>query len=161
MKRIQHRMLNPSTLQRFDASTQSVVGGRCHPFLLWFQQHRQLTASFFFNDTAPTEIYTLSLHDALPICPTPMSSPSGCLDCWECCSTRWAGASSDRAAHRRGAARCAPTFRHACSAWIAMRVISLLPAATEIVAALGGLGRLVGVTHECDYPPEVRADRKS
>src|SRR5947208_15902733 len=24
---------------------------------------------FFFNDTAPTEIYTLSLHDALPICP--------------------------------------------------------------------------------------------
>src|SRR3712207_8740472 len=26
---------------------------------------------FFFNDTAPTEIYTLSLHDALPICPRP------------------------------------------------------------------------------------------
>src|SRR5690242_21196224 len=24
-------------------------------------------ALFFFNDTAPTEIYTLSLHDALPI----------------------------------------------------------------------------------------------
>src|SRR6266404_9930306 len=23
---------------------------------------------FFFNDTAPTEFYTLSLHDALPIC---------------------------------------------------------------------------------------------
>src|SRR5207249_10310242 len=28
-----------------------------------------LTSSFFlFNATAPTEIYTLSLHDALPIC---------------------------------------------------------------------------------------------
>src|SRR3712207_3227536 len=26
---------------------------------------------FFFNDTATTEIYTLSLHDALPICPRP------------------------------------------------------------------------------------------
>src|SRR5258707_14937143 len=26
---------------------------------------------FFFNDTATTEIYTLSLHDALPICPEP------------------------------------------------------------------------------------------
>src|SRR2546430_5065742 len=26
-------------------------------------------AFFFFNDTATTEIYTLSLHDALPICP--------------------------------------------------------------------------------------------
>src|SRR5436190_8452716 len=29
---------------------------------------------FFFNDTATTEIYTLSLHDALPICT--MRSPS-------------------------------------------------------------------------------------
>src|SRR2546422_3659808 len=28
-----------------------------------------LTSLFFFNDTATTEIYTLSLHDALPICP--------------------------------------------------------------------------------------------
>src|SRR5436309_11692715 len=27
---------------------------------------------FFFNDTAPTEIYTLSLHDALPICLPPI-----------------------------------------------------------------------------------------
>jgi iron complex transport system substrate-binding protein len=35
------------------------------------------------------------------------------------------------------------------------RIISLLPAATEIVAALGALGQLVGVTHECDFPPEV------
>src|SRR5256885_12799234 len=31
--------------------------------------HRLLVLSFFFfNDTATTEIYTLSLHDALPIC---------------------------------------------------------------------------------------------
>src|SRR3989442_11849811 len=30
------------------------------------QQHT--TVFFFFNDTATTEIYTLSLHDALPIC---------------------------------------------------------------------------------------------
>src|SRR2546422_382394 len=29
---------------------------------------------FFFNDTATTEIYTLSLHDALPISPDPGSS---------------------------------------------------------------------------------------
>src|SRR5258707_4359250 len=28
------------------------------------------TFFFFFNDTATTEIYTLSLHDALPICPS-------------------------------------------------------------------------------------------
>src|SRR5271163_5090287 len=31
---------------------------------------------FFFNDTATTEIYTLSLHDALPIFAPPMSAPS-------------------------------------------------------------------------------------
>src|SRR5580658_11366884 len=30
---------------------------------------------FFFNDTATTEIYTLSLHDALPICHGPASWP--------------------------------------------------------------------------------------
>ena len=36
-----------------------------------------------------------------------------------------------------------------------MRVVSLLPAATEIVAALGTTGRLVGISHECDFPPEV------
>src|SRR5256885_10726039 len=29
---------------------------------------RHLPFIFFFNDTATTEIYTLSLHDALPIC---------------------------------------------------------------------------------------------
>src|SRR5256885_6435476 len=35
---------------------------------------------FFFNDTATTEIYTLSLHDALPICcPSGLrSSAAGC-----------------------------------------------------------------------------------
>src|SRR5256885_11753442 len=33
---------------------------------------RPLSSFFFFNDTATTEIYTLSLHDALPIS---MSSP--------------------------------------------------------------------------------------
>jgi iron complex transport system substrate-binding protein len=38
-----------------------------------------------------------------------------------------------------------------------MRVVSLLPAATEIVAALGAVGQLVGVSHECDFPPAVRS----
>src|SRR5215467_16045520 len=31
------------------------------------------SAFFFFNDTATTEIYTLSLHDALPISPRALS----------------------------------------------------------------------------------------
>lgn len=36
-----------------------------------------------------------------------------------------------------------------------MRVVSLLPSATEIVAALGAMESLVGVTHECDHPAQV------
>ncbi len=38
-----------------------------------------------------------------------------------------------------------------------MRIVSLLPSATEIVCALGLDDQLVGVTHECDYPPRVAA----
>lgn len=36
-----------------------------------------------------------------------------------------------------------------------MRVVSLLPSATEIVAALGAIESLVGVTHACDHPAQV------
>src|SRR5690242_21934482 len=35
-----------------------------------------IITDFFFNDTATTEIYTLSLHDALPICRIPAFNPS-------------------------------------------------------------------------------------
>src|SRR5262252_1061956 len=38
----------------------------------------------------------------------------------------------------------------------ALRICSLLPSATDIVCALGLGERLVGVTHECDYPEFVR-----
>ena len=47
------------------------------------------------------------------------------------------------------------------------RIASLLPAATEIVCALGAQDRLVGVSHECDYPaglsrlPALTRPRKS
>lgn len=36
-----------------------------------------------------------------------------------------------------------------------MRIVSLLPATTEICAALGALDHVAGVTHECDFPPEA------
>ena len=35
--------------------------------LLKYFYEKHITDKFFFNDTATTEIYTLSLHDALPI----------------------------------------------------------------------------------------------
>src|SRR5258708_14751419 len=49
---------------------------------------------FFFNDTATTEIYTLSLHDALPIC---LSAGAGIADCHRGCQ---------RTGARRGARHC-------------------------------------------------------
>ena len=38
-----------------------------------------------------------------------------------------------------------------------LRIVSLIASATEIVAALGFGDQLVGRSHECDYPPEVRS----
>jgi iron complex transport system substrate-binding protein len=38
-----------------------------------------------------------------------------------------------------------------------MRIVSLLPSATEIVCALGLRDHLVGRSHECDWPPDVGA----
>jgi iron complex transport system substrate-binding protein len=39
---------------------------------------------------------------------------------------------------------------------VAVRVVSLLPSATEIVAELGCADMLVGRSEECDWPPQVR-----
>ena len=38
-----------------------------------------------------------------------------------------------------------------------MRIVSLLPSLTELVCALGHEHELVGVTHECDFPPTVQS----
>src|SRR5690242_18534619 len=36
------------------------------------------------------------------------------------------------------------------------RIVSFLPSATEMVCILGLADRLVGITHECDYPPAIK-----
>ena len=36
-----------------------------------------------------------------------------------------------------------------------MKIVSLLPSATELICGLGLRDQLVGVSHECDYPPSV------
>ena len=38
-----------------------------------------------------------------------------------------------------------------------MRIVSLIPGATEALCRLGLLDQIVGVSHECDYPSEVQA----
>src|SRR5260221_4149502 len=50
---------------------------RCTPASLYLLSPRPplFLFFFFFNDTATTEIYTLSLHDALPICQRPPRAP--------------------------------------------------------------------------------------
>src|SRR3712207_8867660 len=65
---------------------------------------------FFFNDTATTEIYTLSLHDALPIsAPLPLSPPArpGTSP-----HRRPAGRSSRRSSCRRGGRRSRRSEEH-------------------------------------------------
>jgi len=37
-----------------------------------------------------------------------------------------------------------------------MRICSLLPSATEVIASLGLSNELVGISHECDYPPSIK-----
>src|SRR3990167_6959023 len=50
-----------------------------------------MPSSFFFNDTATTEIYTLSLHDALPISPDRSCERGVCaLACSESAQSRCA-----------------------------------------------------------------------
>src|SRR5260221_12931232 len=57
---------------------------------------------FFFNDTATTEIYTLSLHDALPISPSPKKAQATCFVPRYC---------ADHAAPA-AIGRCAPTMAY-------------------------------------------------
>src|SRR5437667_10648681 len=40
-----------------------------------------------------------------------------------------------------------------------MRIVSLLPSATEILFALGLDREIVGVSHECDFPPQAKTKR--
>src|SRR5256885_14529010 len=56
-----------STVRSMEAFGYSV---RMHLMFLVILRRPALFFFFFFNDTATTEIYTLSLHDALPISPT-------------------------------------------------------------------------------------------
>src|SRR5256885_13205732 len=55
-------------------SPDSVYIALCHDTLI---PHVHVLYFFFFNDTATTEIYTLSLHDALPISLNPELGLSG------------------------------------------------------------------------------------
>ena len=42
-----------------------------------------------------------------------------------------------------------------------MRIVDLVPHATELLFALGAGAELLGVTHECDHPPDVLSSSAS
>src|SRR2546426_5654825 len=67
-----------------------------------FSAHHHLSTFhslfFFFNDTATTEIYTLSLHDALPI--SASGGTSGKKRCRTTPKQRPSGSACDRSIHR-------------------------------------------------------------
>src|SRR2546422_11250567 len=62
--------------------------------------HLPVDSFFFFNDTATTEIYTLSLHDALPISARPPGVGDGGRPCRR-------DAARQESARERGAVRAA------------------------------------------------------
>jgi iron complex transport system substrate-binding protein len=37
-----------------------------------------------------------------------------------------------------------------------LRIVSFLPSATELACSLGLVDQLVGISHECDFPPNIR-----
>src|SRR5438874_9748874 len=49
--------------------------------------------------------------------------------------------------------------RRAASSLGPVRIVSLLPSTTEILFAIGAGDDVVGVTFECDHPPEARSRR--
>src|SRR3712207_7047702 len=58
-------------------------------------EYDKVKSKCFFNDTATTEIYTLSLHDALPISPGAASAPA-VTACWSSGATSGARTGASR-----------------------------------------------------------------
>src|SRR5262245_20862857 len=73
------------------------------------------------------------------------------------CGTGSSESSVDEVTAVPGYSKRAMIANSECKRGQPMRIVSLLPSATEIVCALGLEDQLVGVTHECDYPENVRS----
>src|SRR2546427_12749835 len=92
---------------------------------------------FFFNDTATTEIYTLSLHDALPICdPAAFGLPDDVIIIWP----------DDNDGHMRGLPTDLGRWKHGVYYHLAYLGGNLSKQTTHTVAPAtiaGGLQRIV------------------
>src|ERR1035441_10390895 len=74
--RMEIRKGKPSRSEEHTSEVQSLRHLVCRLLLEKKTTFVLMISLLFFNDTATTEIYTLSLHDALPICSAVLSSPS-------------------------------------------------------------------------------------
>src|SRR5688572_31087489 len=103
---------------------------------------------FFFSDTAPTEIYTLSLHDALPICSRPG---------WSGAAPRWPAPSSSSPSSRPGpcpTSRCSrdrkSTRLNSSHSQISYAVFCLKKKNTKVVNIVGIEQVIIDVLHPRD-----------
>src|SRR5690606_41382198 len=81
------------------------------------------SCAIHFTDMAPTELYTLSLHDALPICNACREGQSQRKDDRECCH----GGPADiggMAVHVRGLHGCCLAVAHRCAAGSSPRALT-------------------------------------
>src|SRR5438045_3962916 len=85
---------------------------------------------------------------------TPRRSRSSGTPCWEISPTPVS--SLGRGPWPRPASRSCDGLRpwQTCEGAV-IRTVSMLPAATEIVGALGLMDQLLAVSHECDFPAEA------
>src|SRR5207249_4052570 len=99
------------TAQRVDINTVAYTQTRLclHSHLRCLSPHTVLSSSFFFNPTPTTQIYTLSLHDALPIssCTSVSSSTASASasSSWRIRTAGWRSRRSPSASPRRSCGR--------------------------------------------------------
>ena len=81
--------------------------------------------------------------------------PSRSSSCWP--PTTWASGRRSTPAPSSPTAGCSCGRTRRCIAWTArsVKIVSLLPGATEMLFALGLGEQVHAVGHECDFPPEV------
>src|SRR5260221_5606354 len=102
--------LSPARAARHAASTLISLRSTHYPGCS-IMSRRDLLVFFFFNDTATTEIYTLSLHDALPI--SPVSGEDSSPRSPRSCTERTASTPDGKNADEQRAAE--PVGRHLAS----------------------------------------------
>src|SRR5256885_5239326 len=106
---------------------------------------RPFSVVFFFNDTATTEIYTLSLHDALPIWP-------GHRGRWQC--LQHGRARADQAVRRGRSEEHTSELQSPCN--LVCRLLLEKKSNTNSPSPEPGVALPPGLQHACSAEPRPR-----